>query len=161
MIHPRPQARHNHEPESNASPAPEAPDLLASDAERDRHAEWLREHAAQGRIAVEELSQRLDRAYAARTRRELAALVRDLPAIPAPRERGEPEDRGRRELRGHLISFVLVNLLLVGIWAMTGGGYFWPVWSLLGWGVGLVAHASEAFLSGSRLAARSRRGPRT
>ncbi len=126
-------------------PAADLPDLRASDADRDRHAELLRDHAGQGRLGVDELSERLERAYAARTREELAALVRDLPAIPPP-ERRAGEDRGRRELRAHVASFVLVNLLLIGIWAMTGAGYFWPIWPLLGWGVGLASHASEAFL---------------
>ena len=32
------------------------------------------------------------------------------------------------------------------IWALTGAGYFWPVWVLGGWGVGLVLHAWEAFV---------------
>jgi hypothetical protein len=46
----------------------------------------------------------------------------------------------------HARSYVLVNLLLVAIWAVTmPGGYFWPVWPLLGWGVGLVGHAMATF----------------
>ncbi|MBA3437053.1 MAG: XRE family transcriptional regulator, partial [Thermoleophilaceae bacterium] len=28
--------------------------------------------------------------------------------------------------------------LLVAIWALTGEGYFWPVWPALGWGIGLM-----------------------
>ena len=32
--------------------------------------------------------------------------------------------------------------MLIGIWAASGGGYFWPVWSLLGWGIGLGCHAA-------------------
>ena len=42
------------------------PDLRASDAEREHHVELLREHAAQGRLTVDELDERLDRVYAAR-----------------------------------------------------------------------------------------------
>ena len=46
----------------------------------------------------------------------------------------------------HARAYVLVNLLLVAIWAMTMfGGYFWPMWPMLGWGVGLVAHAAGTF----------------
>ena len=46
----------------------------------------------------------------------------------------------------HARSFVLVNLLLVAIWAMTDfGGYFWPMWPIFGWGIGLVAHAMGTF----------------
>ena len=28
--------------------------------------------------------------------------------------------------------------LLIAIWAVTGAGYFWPVWPMLGWGVPLM-----------------------
>ena len=56
------------------------PDLRASDAEREHHAELLREHAAQGRLTVDELDERLDRVYAARTVGELSPVVADLPA---------------------------------------------------------------------------------
>jgi len=40
----------------------------------------------------------------------------------------------------HLLVYVLVNALLVVIWLSTGRGYFWPIWSIVGWGIGLVAH---------------------
>jgi len=45
----------------------------------------------------------------------------------------------------HLTAYLLVNLLLVGIWAASGGGYFWPVWPILGWGIGLAAHGAPLF----------------
>jgi hypothetical protein len=34
--------------------------------------------------------------------------------------------------------YAAVSLLLVAIWALTGMGYFWPVWPILGWGVSFV-----------------------
>jgi hypothetical protein len=109
--------------------------MRASDAEREHHAELLREHAAQGRLSVDELSDRLDRAYGAQTRGDLAELVADLPVAPPP----PPPRRDRPpSLAPHLAAYVAVNLLLIGIWAATGGGYFWPIWPLLGWGVGVV-----------------------
>jgi len=43
--------------------------------------------------------------------------------------------------------------MLVGIWAASGGGYFWPIWPILGWGIGLGCHAAPL------LAMRSRRAP--
>jgi hypothetical protein len=58
---------------------PEPVPLRASDAERERAAAVLREGAAEGRITLEELSERLELAYAARTRPELEAMVGDLP----------------------------------------------------------------------------------
>ncbi|MFD7287309.1 DUF1707 domain-containing protein [Streptomyces sp. NPDC059863] len=56
------------------------PDTRASDAERERVAERLREAMAEGRLDMEEFDQRLEAAFTARTHGELAPLVRDLPA---------------------------------------------------------------------------------
>ena len=120
------------------TPPPE-PTLRASDAEREHHAELLREHAAQGRLTVDELDERLDRVYAARTLGELAPVVADLPA-PSPRER--PARRRARTLRPDVVAYLAVNLMLIVIWAATGAGYFWPIWPLLGWGVGLATKKS-------------------
>lgn len=53
--------------------------------------------------------------------------------------------KARRDFRGHVAAYVLVNMLLVGIWALSGGGYFWPVWSILGWGIGLAFHGWSVF----------------
>jgi hypothetical protein len=61
------------------------PEVLASDAERERAVSTLRDAAAEGRLTLEEFAGRIDRAYAGRTRAELAQLTRDLPAAePAP-----------------------------------------------------------------------------
>ena len=103
--------------------------MRASEAERDAVAAELREHAAVGRLDVDELEQRVGAAFAAHTREELAALRDDLPTLP------------HSELGEHARVFFAVQLLLVAIWAVTGGGYFWPVWPFLGWGIGLMVHA--------------------
>jgi DUF1707 SHOCT-like domain/Cell wall-active antibiotics response LiaF, C-terminal len=54
--------------------------VRASDAERDATIERLSAATGDGRLTLEEFSQRMERATAARTRAELAALVTDLPA---------------------------------------------------------------------------------
>ena len=51
----------------------------------------------------------------------------------------------KRDFKAHLVSYVLVNAMLVGIWAISGRGYFWPGWVLLGWGVGLAFNAWDVF----------------
>jgi Domain of unknown function (DUF1707) len=61
------------------------PDIRASDAERDQVADRLGEAGAHGRLDISELEERIEAAYAARTMRELRALVADLPAPPARR----------------------------------------------------------------------------
>jgi len=62
----------------------ENPDMRASDAERERIAETLREAVAEGRLEMDEFEQRLDATYRARTHGELEPLVRDLPAPARP-----------------------------------------------------------------------------
>ena len=48
----------------------------------------------------------------------------------------------RKSVVWHLVSYVAVNVLLVAIYYFTTpGGYFWPIWSLLGWGFGFLCHA--------------------
>jgi signal transduction histidine kinase len=42
------------------------------------------------------------------------------------------EARRRRLVRANAGAFAIVNIFLVGIWLAAGGGYFWPVWPLLG-----------------------------
>lgn len=59
-------------------------DIRASDADRDRIADILREALAEGRIDPEEHAERIDAAYRARTRGELRPLVRDLPDSDRP-----------------------------------------------------------------------------
>jgi hypothetical protein len=53
--------------------------MLCSDAERDATLKILGDHAAVGRLSMDELEERSDRALAARTRGELTALTSDLP----------------------------------------------------------------------------------
>jgi DUF1707 SHOCT-like domain len=65
------------------------PDLRASDAERERTVQHLREQALAGRLTVDELDERCARAYAAVTVSQLAELVEDLPAA-APAARPAP-----------------------------------------------------------------------
>jgi DUF1707 SHOCT-like domain/Cell wall-active antibiotics response LiaF, C-terminal len=58
--------------------------LRVSDADRDQVAEVLKEAAGQGRLTLDELDQRLDQAYAAKTYADLDTVTRDLPAVGAP-----------------------------------------------------------------------------
>jgi hypothetical protein len=55
-------------------------EMRASDTDRERVADQLREAAGHGRLTMDELDERLERAYGAKTYAELTPLVRDLPA---------------------------------------------------------------------------------
>jgi hypothetical protein len=68
----------------------DAPELRASDADRERVAEVLRDALAEGRLDMGEFEERLDATYRARTYGDLAPITRDLPvgeggAAPVPR----------------------------------------------------------------------------
>jgi DUF1707 SHOCT-like domain len=64
-------------PAEPAAPLTDA--TLASDAEREATVARLGEAASEGRLVLDEFSERVSRAYAARTRGDLNQLVRDLP----------------------------------------------------------------------------------
>lgn len=53
--------------------------------------------------------------------------------------------RKRRDFKSHVFMYVLVNVILVAIWALTGAGYFWPIFPILGWGIGLAANAWDVY----------------
>ena len=59
---------------------PDKGSLRASDADRERVADVLRQAAGDGRLTMEELDERLDAVYAAKTYAELEPITRDLPA---------------------------------------------------------------------------------
>ena len=61
----------------------DVPALRVSDADRERTVLVLREHAAVGRLTLEEFTERMTAAYRAVTRNELDELARDLPEVPA------------------------------------------------------------------------------
>ncbi|MFF0519960.1 DUF1707 domain-containing protein [Actinomadura nitritigenes] len=59
------------------------PEMRAGDADRDRVAQVLRDAAGEGRLTLDELDERLDAVYAAKTYADLEPLTRDLPATGA------------------------------------------------------------------------------
>jgi Domain of unknown function (DUF1707)/Cell wall-active antibiotics response 4TMS YvqF len=78
--------------------------MRVSDADREQAAEVLRAAAGQGRISMDELDERLELAYGAKTYADLAAVTRDLPqdgaalspaggAVPASRIGGTPRNK--------------------------------------------------------------------
>lgn len=52
----------------------------------------------------------------------------------------------REEFRNHLLAYLLVNGMLTVIWFLTSGtGLFWPIFPILGWGIGLMFHGLDAY----------------
>ena len=51
----------------------------------------------------------------------------------------------KRDFRNHALVYCAVNTLLVVIWAVSGAGYFWPIWPIAGWGIALALHAWQTY----------------
>lgn len=123
-------------------------EIRCSDADRDATAAALRQHLADGRITVDEFGERLDRAFAARTYGDLAAVMVDLPRTPSVPTgsssswtgwTGRPRRRRQRWSR-----FVWVNAVCWTVWAASGAhGFPWPVLATVPWGGWRVTRAAE------------------
>jgi hypothetical protein len=115
----------------------DGPDLRASDEQRDRAAQEIREHFAAGRLTDEELNQRVQAAYDARTEQDIKALLADLPKLPAtPAQQKAELVARRRQLQRRMIQETgggaALFLLCTVIWLVDGAsGQFWPIWVAL------------------------------
>jgi hypothetical protein len=131
------------------------PSLRIGDADRESVAAELREHYAQGRLTLDEFSQRLDAVLAAKTQRDLNRITGDLPHVrpdnvplpsagvgrpsgylPSPRSGGYSRgDRGSRHYRG---GFAALSTLLAALaaWLLVYDvilvGLRWPLGGRIG-----------------------------
>jgi hypothetical protein len=67
------------------------------------------------------------------------------------RQRAVRRIQAKRAFWVHFAIYLAVNALLVLIWAMTSAESFWPVWPMLGWGIGVVAHAVRVYFGPSEI----------
>jgi hypothetical protein len=148
--------------------------LRAGDEDRQRVMDGLQAHYVAGRLTQPELEERIERTISARTFGDLDALTADLPELSMPaadqdrpasqapgddprrrrdiREERRPGSRGpaRKGFGAHAASYVIVMAFLVVIWLLTSpGGYFWPIWPMLGWGIGLASHGLATLWGGA------------
>ncbi|MFE6896825.1 DUF1707 domain-containing protein [Streptomyces sp. NPDC057717] len=93
-------------------PAPQT-DLRASDADRDRTADILREALAEGRLTAEEHAERIDGVYRAKTHAELEPLVRDLPGAHTQRRPAVSSPAPNRPTMGAVPAVADENLVAV------------------------------------------------
>jgi hypothetical protein len=81
--------------------------LRASDAERNQTIEVLAAACAEGRLSLEEYSQRSEAALAARTIGDLTGMTADLPALPQADDVAVPEEitavLGNESRKGHWV----------------------------------------------------------
>lgn len=61
------------------------------------------------------------------------------------RERALKRLKKRRDFMAHLLVYTMVNSFIVVIWAVTSGGFFWPIFPMVGWGIGLVMNGWDVW----------------
>ena len=66
----------------------------------------------------------------------------------AQRQQAIRNIKRKRDLVAHVVSFIVVNIIMVIIWFATGQGYFWPEWVLLATAIGLVVGIWNSFRRG-------------
>ncbi|HEY3007682.1 MAG TPA: DUF1707 domain-containing protein [Micromonosporaceae bacterium] len=132
-------------------------------AEREAAAAVLSDAAAEGYLDTDEFAERSAATYAARTRADLDRALAELPAgwMRARVRTGRRERHAaaaRLGMRLHLVAYLAGSLLMIGIWltvGMTAGAWYpWPIWPILGWGLGLAGHVVPVSLAVRRLVSR-------
>ena len=133
--------------------------VRTSDAEREQVATVLRAAVSEGRLTLEECDERLRRAYEAKYRDQLGPLTADLPGGGWDALNRTPEALAglRRRLRLHGVSVVAVAGVLVGLWALSGAHFFWPLLPLVFLTVSFLRHRAFARYAGGW--GRGRGGP--
>ena len=119
------------------------------DGEREKVVARLGQAFAQGYLSLSEYETRLGQAIEAQTAGALNQPLADLPvrriARNDPRRHAARAAAARRGVQIHVSAYLTASLLMIAIWlALTiavGTGYFWPVWPILGWGIGVISHA--------------------
>ena len=61
------------------------------------------------------------------------------------RAQAEKRLKGKAAFLRTLLVFFVVWAMMIVIWALTGRGYFWPVWAMFGMGIGLAFMALNTF----------------
>jgi hypothetical protein len=123
--------------------------VRAGDRDRAATAAQLGQALTQGYLDITEYEQRVAAAFAAHSANELRQLLADLPV--AQLQRNDPRRRearmaaARMSVRLHLAGYVLMVVIVLTVWlsvALSGGTwYFWPIWPILGAGIGVLGHA--------------------
>jgi hypothetical protein len=123
--------------------------VRAGDRDRERTASQLGQGLALGYLTMDEYESRVQATFSANTTGELRQLVTDLPL--AQLRRNDPQRQAARQraarlgVRIHLGAYLAMVVIVLTVWlavGLTAGAwYFWPIWPILGAGIGVASHA--------------------
>ena len=138
------------------APASSTSAVRAGDRDRETTANVLGQALAQGYLDMTEYERRLSATFAAHTTEELRRLCSDLPVgrlrRTDPRRVAARRNAARMSVRLHLAAYLTMVGVVLTVWlavGLTAGAwYFWPIWPILGAGVGLLGHALPIRLLG-------------
>ncbi len=125
------------------------PGVRIGDYEREKVVARLGQAFAQGYLSIADYEARLDQVFEATTAGALGQALADLPvsliARNDPQRHAAKAAAARRGVRIHLAAYLAASLLMIGIWLAVAESvdawYFWPVWPIMGMGIGVVSHA--------------------
>ena len=127
-------------------PRPADPALRVGDAERGQVIDQLADHHAAGRLTSASSRSgwpRPGRPRPAPTWRSWSGTCRPCRVVPpSPGRRPAPAPP---RLDGPVRTYLVVMALLWLIWLVTGAELPWPIWPMLGWGIGVAGHAGRAW----------------
>jgi hypothetical protein len=123
--------------------------VRAGDRDRENTANLLGQALAQGYLDMPEYERRVQSAFATNTTAELRQLAADLPLARLrrsdPRRRAARQRAARMSVRLHLAGYLTMVVIVLTVWlavALSAGAwYFWPIWPILGAGIGVLGHA--------------------
>jgi class 3 adenylate cyclase len=133
-----------------------------SDDDRLQVVTRLREAAGQGAIGLDELEERIEATYEAKTIFDLEPITADLPAVVTSKTLANVPHRRPLvmeddEFRSHFTVYCMVIGMLIGIWLLGGAdSHFWPFYPAAGWGIGLGSHYQKAASHQRKRLARAR-----
>jgi hypothetical protein len=121
----------------------------AGDRDRERTAALLSQAVAQGYLDMTEFDRRLQVVWDAHTEPDLTAVTADLPVADLrrhdPRRHEARRAAARRGVHAHLAAYLVMVAVVLTVWLAVGlsagAWYFWPVWPILGAGIGVASHA--------------------
>ena len=102
------------------SEGPEAARERVSDADRNRAVTQLREHVVEGRLTLDEFSERVGTALQARTRGDLVAVMADLPTVRGTEERLPEATTSTPRKQRHWHVAVMSGHSTKGRWRISG-----------------------------------------